>query len=114
GDLSEIMLLLLLGPEFEQGRPENRHSEAGERRTTADPLHFLLQHPRFGGGKTAAAIFLGPIGHGPAARRHSFEPVALGVGLKGPGAAAPADVGLRSDGLSHLWRAIGFEPGAVV
>ena len=69
--------LLLLGAEFEQRRPKHPDAERIERRARLDPRHFLAEDLCFGRGQSAAAIGFGPVGHGPAARRHRLEPMLL-------------------------------------
>src|SRR4051794_3992426 len=65
-----------------------------------------------GPAKAAAAIFLRPIRYGPALVAHALEPDALRLGREFCVASAPEHVGIRSCGLAHFRRAIGFEPGA--
>src|SRR4029079_18288010 len=59
-DLRKVMLFLLLAPELEHCGPKHGNSEAGERRTCADPLHFLLEDAGFGRRKAAPAIIHRP------------------------------------------------------
>src|SRR5690606_36471660 len=111
-DRRQVMALLRLGAIFEQGRAEHRDAEAVERLARADPRHLLAQDLRLLGRKAAAAIFLRPVRHRPAARRHRFQPGPLRLDLEHRIAPAPAQVALVADGLAHFRRAVRFQPGA--
>src|SRR5262249_32709912 len=62
--------------------------------------------------KPAAAIFSGPMRHGPALVAHALEPDALGFGGEFGVASAPKRVLVRGHRTTHLGWAVGFKPGA--
>src|SRR3546814_1492787 len=53
----------------------SRNAEAVQGIARGDPAHLLTQHLGFGRRQPAAAIGLGPIGDGPAARAHRVHPL---------------------------------------
>src|SRR4029453_18602537 len=65
-----------------------------------------------GGIQPSAAIFLGPVRHGPALVAHPLEPDALRLGREFGVAAAPEGIALRGHRPAHLRRTIGLQPGA--
>jgi hypothetical protein len=112
GDLGQEALLLRLGAVFEQRRAEHRDAEAHQRVARADRRHFPLEGLGLGRRQAAAAIFLRPVGHRPAAPGHQLQPFLLGVILEHRVPPAPAHVAFVAHRLAHLGRAIGLEPGA--
>src|SRR3546814_1854640 len=70
----------------------SRNAEAVQGIARGDPAHLLTQHLGFGRRQPAAAIGLGPIGDGPAARAHRVHPLFLRRRELGLVAPAPTHI----------------------
>ena len=115
GDLGQMVQLLLFAAVFQQRRPEHRNAEAVQRVARPDRAHFFAQHLGFRRRQPATAIFLRPIGDGPAAFAHHLQPLRLRrVGIGIIVAPTPADVLIATDRLAHVWRAVRLQPRAGV
>src|SRR5690606_1666991 len=80
-DLRQVLPLLLLGAELEQGRADHREAEADQRRGQAAARQLLAQHPRLLAREAAAAVLARPLRGREAALGARIEPaLAVGVG----------------------------------
>ena len=111
-DLGQVFLLLRLIAVFQQRRAEHPDAETVEGRAAFHRAHFFAQDFRFVLGEAAAAEFLRPVRHGPAARGHALQPLLLRLVLELPVAAAPTAVFFVVRRRTHFGRAICLEPGA--
>ena len=109
-DRRQEMLLLRFGAEMQQRGAEHPDAKARQWRPAFEPRHFLPEDFCFGARQSAAAIFLWPVGHGPALCGHDIQPLFL-TGLEGRIAAAPDGIALVDHRLAHLRRAVGLKPG---
>src|SRR5437763_7841073 len=79
GDLRQVLFLLRLGAVFQKRRSEHGDAEGNERRPRADRRHLLPDDLGFLAIEAAAAIFPGPMRHGPALVTPALEPDALRI-----------------------------------
>ena len=112
GDFGQMFQFLLLVAEMEQRRAQHGDAETVEWRARADPGHLLPQDFQFLLVEATTAVFLRPVRHGPAARRHAVAPDFL-VGMVDLGIAPAVIVIIETlDGCAHGSRAVFLQPGS--
>ena len=108
-DVGNVLLLLILGAVFQQGRAEHAHAHAADRVPGADGGHFLIQHPGFLGREAAAAVLGRPGGDAPALFAHPLAPHRHVAGEFGAAGHGPRlGFGIMGQRLGE----IGFKPFA--
>ena len=112
-DLRQVLLLLLLGAEAQQGRADHAEAEAGERIGQLEPLHLLLQHLGLVVREPAAAVLRRPGRRRVALVGRHLEP-GLHLRVVPDGALAPpVAAGFRVEQqAANALRSVGVEPGS--
>src|SRR6185437_6077261 len=104
--LGQMLLLLRIRAVFQQRRPEHRDAERAQRLAGADRRHLLAYDLGLLAIEAAAAIFPGPVRHGPALVAHALKPDALRLGGEFGVAPAPKGIAFGGRRLAHLARAV--------